>query len=132
MHFNVYKFHSDARLTPCDDMFACIHLAMSNEKPGWVDDFAASGQSLTSLTILHCGLHSSYVYGSVSKGCANQDIAISMQSWSSSLNHCEGLEIDVDRIGPGSVGSNFGVFSADFRRGMRYTPAHCRLRLSPQ
>jgi hypothetical protein len=52
----------------------------------------------------HCGLHSSYVYDCVSKGCANQDIAISMQGWSSSLNHYEMLEIDVDRIGRGECG----------------------------
>ena len=68
--FLSYKFHSDARLTLCDDMLACTYLAMRNEIPGSVHDIAAPGQSPISTNDLAMDTNSLHVYDHVSKGVA--------------------------------------------------------------
>lgn len=41
-------------------------------------------------------------------------------------NHCEVLEIVVDRIGLGSAGSEFWCIFCGLSSGTSSTPAHCR------
>jgi hypothetical protein len=89
---------------------------------GQLDDFVTPGQSPASTDDLaDYGIPMTLIRHmsmSVRAGgpCANQSTAISTPGSSSSSNHCEVLEVVVDRISQGVRAQNFGVFSADFLR----------------